>query len=56
MADLTAGVTSAPPHESKLVEDTLRQRHVRALPERMGIVGRTPIRWTSGCDANMEWR
>jgi transposase len=28
-------VTSASPHESKLVEDTLRQRHVAALPERM---------------------
>ena len=28
-------VTSASPHESKLVEDTLRQRHVSALPERM---------------------
>lgn len=26
-------VTSASPHESKLVEDTLRQRHVSALPE-----------------------
>ena len=28
-------VTSASPHESKLVEDTLRQRHVAAVPERM---------------------
>ena len=28
-------VTSASPHESKLVEDTLRQRHVEAAPERM---------------------
>ncbi len=28
-------VTSASPHESKLVEDTLGQRHVSALPERM---------------------
>ena len=28
-------VTSASPHESQLVEDTLRQRHVSALPERM---------------------
>lgn len=28
-------VTSASPNESTLVEDTLRQRHVSALPERM---------------------
>ena len=28
-------VTSASPHESKLVEDTLRQRHVSGLPERL---------------------
>ena len=28
-------VTSASPHESKLVEDTLHQRHVGALPERI---------------------
>lgn len=28
-------VTSASPHESKLVEDTLRQRHVSGVPERM---------------------
>ncbi len=28
-------VTSASPHESKLVEDTLRQRYVSGLPERM---------------------
>ena len=28
-------VTSASPHETKLVEDTLRQRHVSALPKRL---------------------
>ena len=28
-------VTSASPNESTLVEDTLRRRHIRALPERM---------------------
>ena len=32
---LAVRVTSASPHESKLVEDTLRQRHVAAVPERM---------------------
>lgn len=32
---LAVGVTSAAPHESKLVEQTLRQRHVEKLPERM---------------------
>ncbi len=32
---LAVGVTSASPHETKLVEDTLRQRHVSALPERL---------------------
>ena len=29
------GITSASPHESKLVEDTLRQRSIAALPERV---------------------
>src|ERR1035437_5432844 len=32
---VAVGVTSASPNESTLVEDTLRQRHVSALPERM---------------------
>lgn len=32
---LAVGVTSASPHESKLVEATLRQRHVSGLPERL---------------------
>jgi transposase len=32
---LAVWVTSASPHESKLVEDTLRQRHVSELPERL---------------------
>ncbi len=32
---LAVRVTSASPHETKLVEDTLRQRHVSALPERL---------------------
>ena len=32
---LAVGVTSASPHESKLVEDTLGQRHVSGVPERM---------------------
>ena len=31
---VAVGVTSASPNESTLVEDTLRQRHVNALPER----------------------
>ena len=32
---VAVGVTSASPNESTLVEDTLRQRHVSALPKRM---------------------
>jgi Transposase DDE domain len=32
---IAVGITSASPHESKLVEDTLRQRHVSAVPEHM---------------------
>ena len=32
---IAVGITSASPHESKLVEDTLRQRHVSGVPERM---------------------
>lgn len=32
---LAVRVTSASPHESKLVEGTLGQRHVSALPERI---------------------
>jgi len=32
---IAVGVTSASPNESTLVEDTLDQRHIRALPERM---------------------
>jgi len=32
---LAVRVTSASPHESKLVEDTLAQRHVDALPKRI---------------------
>ncbi len=32
---LAIGITSASPHETQLVEDTLRQRHVGALPERV---------------------
>jgi transposase len=32
---IAVGVTSASPNESTLVEDTLDQRHIRALHERM---------------------
>jgi transposase len=32
---IAIGITSASPQESKLVEDTLRQRHVSAVPERL---------------------
>ena len=32
---VAVGLTSASPNESTLVEDTLRQRHVSALPKRM---------------------
>jgi transposase len=32
---IAVGVTSASPNESTLVEDTLRQRHLSALPERL---------------------
>jgi transposase len=32
---IAVGVTSASPNECTLVEDTLRQRHMAALPQRM---------------------